>query len=177
MDMMSRVSRAAAPPPFLWRPHAQVTKHDDVFMLDGEGMPTVGNPFVKGRLFVIFKVKFMHFTRYALRSIASSRPARLVVWTFLLLPVCLVLSCLVLSCPVLSCRYPSMGFACVRGHRVTGVLRAGREGKREAHRTFERCARNIFVVSIIILALASVFFRTDFLVNVFFQLLPVLVPW
>ena len=34
----------------------QVTKHDDVFMLDGEGMPTVGNPFVKGRLFVIFKV-------------------------------------------------------------------------------------------------------------------------
>eukprot|EP00904_Undaria_pinnatifida_P001334 jgi/Undpi1/11200/HiC_scaffold_30.g13498.m1 len=36
----------------------QVTKHDDVFMLDGEGMPTVGNPFVKGRLFVIFKVTF-----------------------------------------------------------------------------------------------------------------------
>eukprot|EP00752_Nemacystus_decipiens_P016430 g14687.t1 len=36
----------------------QVTKHDDVFMLDGEGMPTVGNPFVKGRLFVIFKVEF-----------------------------------------------------------------------------------------------------------------------
>lgn len=34
----------------------QVTKHDDVFMLDGEGMPTVSNPFVKGRLFVIFKV-------------------------------------------------------------------------------------------------------------------------
>lgn len=34
----------------------QVTKHDDVFMLDGEGMPTVGNPFVKGRLFIIFKV-------------------------------------------------------------------------------------------------------------------------
>lgn len=33
-----------------------MTKHDDVFMLDGEGMPTVGNPFVKGRLFVIFKV-------------------------------------------------------------------------------------------------------------------------
>ncbi len=33
----------------------QVTKHDDVFMLDGEGMPTIGNPFVKGRLFVIFK--------------------------------------------------------------------------------------------------------------------------
>ncbi|CAN0428616.1 unnamed protein product, partial [Laminaria digitata] len=27
-------------------------------MLDGEGMPTVGNPFVKGRLFVIFKVTF-----------------------------------------------------------------------------------------------------------------------
>lgn len=26
-------------------------------MLDGEGMPTVGNPFVKGRLFIIFKVK------------------------------------------------------------------------------------------------------------------------
>ncbi|CAB1120802.1 HSP40 [Ectocarpus sp. CCAP 1310/34] len=36
----------------------QVTKHDDVFMLDGEGMPTIGNPFVKGRLFVIFKVTF-----------------------------------------------------------------------------------------------------------------------
>lgn len=34
----------------------QITKHDDVFMLDGEGMPTVGNPFVKGRLFIIFKV-------------------------------------------------------------------------------------------------------------------------
>lgn len=39
----------------------QVTKHDDVFMLDGEGMPTVGNPFVKGRLFVIFKVSAVHF--------------------------------------------------------------------------------------------------------------------
>lgn len=25
-------------------------------MLDGEGMPTVSNPFVKGRLFIIFKV-------------------------------------------------------------------------------------------------------------------------
>lgn len=37
-------------------PFAQVTKHDDVFMLDGEGMPTVSNPFVRGRLFVIFKV-------------------------------------------------------------------------------------------------------------------------
>lgn len=34
----------------------QVTKHDDVFTLDGEGMPTVGNPFVKGRLFIVFKV-------------------------------------------------------------------------------------------------------------------------
>ncbi|CAM9112162.1 unnamed protein product [Pylaiella littoralis] len=36
----------------------QVTKHDDVFMIDGEGMPTISNPFVKGRLFVIFKVTF-----------------------------------------------------------------------------------------------------------------------
>ena len=35
---------------------SQVTKHDDVFMLDEEGMPTVSNPFVKGRLFIIFKV-------------------------------------------------------------------------------------------------------------------------
>lgn len=35
----------------------QVTKHDDVFMLDGEGMPTIANPFVKGRLFIIFKVR------------------------------------------------------------------------------------------------------------------------
>ncbi|CAN0112486.1 unnamed protein product, partial [Discosporangium mesarthrocarpum] len=34
----------------------QVTKHDDVFMIDHEGMPTVGNPFVKGRLFILFKV-------------------------------------------------------------------------------------------------------------------------
>ena len=38
-----------------------MTKHDDVFMLDGEGMPTVGNPFVKGRLFVIFKVSAPYF--------------------------------------------------------------------------------------------------------------------
>ncbi|CAM9295284.1 unnamed protein product, partial [Discosporangium mesarthrocarpum] len=27
-------------------------------MIDHEGMPTVGNPFVKGRLFILFKVKF-----------------------------------------------------------------------------------------------------------------------
>ena len=54
----------------------QVTKHDDVFMLDGEGMPTVGNPFVKGRLFVIFKVslrlrRFLSF--FAFRSLPHGR--------------------------------------------------------------------------------------------------------
>ncbi|CAM9266454.1 unnamed protein product [Choristocarpus tenellus] len=35
-----------------------VTKHDDVFMIDHEGMPTAGNPFLKGRLFILFKVQF-----------------------------------------------------------------------------------------------------------------------
>lgn len=44
----------------------QVTKHDDVFMLDGEGMPTVGNPFVKGRLFVIFKASVLWPARVVL---------------------------------------------------------------------------------------------------------------
>lgn len=35
-----------------------VTKHDEVKMINGEGMPFHGNPFTKGRLFLHFKVKF-----------------------------------------------------------------------------------------------------------------------
>jgi len=36
----------------------QVTKPDGVRMISGEGMPYHGNPFTKGRLFVVFRVKF-----------------------------------------------------------------------------------------------------------------------
>lgn len=36
----------------------QVTKPDGVRMISGEGMPYHGNPFTKGRLFIVFRVKF-----------------------------------------------------------------------------------------------------------------------
>lgn len=39
-------------------PAGKVIKPDSVHMIDGEGMPYHGNPFTKGRLFVIFKVNF-----------------------------------------------------------------------------------------------------------------------
>ena len=35
-----------------------VTKHDSVKVIQGEGMPFLGSPFTKGRLFVHFSVKF-----------------------------------------------------------------------------------------------------------------------
>jgi DnaJ family protein A protein 2 len=35
-----------------------VTKHDHLMVIDGEGMPHHTNPYVKGRLFVLFKVVF-----------------------------------------------------------------------------------------------------------------------
>ena len=37
-------------------PEGQVTKHDAVRMIQGEGMPHHGNPFTKGRLFLRFQV-------------------------------------------------------------------------------------------------------------------------
>jgi DnaJ family protein A protein 2 len=39
-------------------PEGQVTKHDAVRMIQGEGMPHHGNPFTKGRLFIRFQVEF-----------------------------------------------------------------------------------------------------------------------
>ncbi|CAM9366651.1 unnamed protein product [Phaeothamnion confervicola] len=36
----------------------EVTRHDQLRMIDSEGMPHHNNPFVKGRLFVVFKVAF-----------------------------------------------------------------------------------------------------------------------
>jgi DnaJ homolog subfamily A member 2 len=39
-------------------PPGEVTKHDRVKMIEGEGMPFHGNPFTKGRLFLHFVVKF-----------------------------------------------------------------------------------------------------------------------
>lgn len=39
-------------------PAGQVIKPDQVKMIDSEGMPTHGNPFVKGRMFLLFKVAF-----------------------------------------------------------------------------------------------------------------------
>jgi DnaJ homolog subfamily A member 2 len=39
-------------------PAGQVVKHEQVKSIENEGMPTHGNPFVKGRLFLLFKVNF-----------------------------------------------------------------------------------------------------------------------
>ena len=39
-------------------PAGEVIKPDQVKMIDGEGMPHHGNPFVKGRLFLHFQIKF-----------------------------------------------------------------------------------------------------------------------
>jgi len=39
-------------------PAGRVVKPDSVHMIEGEGMPYHGNPFTKGRLFVIFRVNF-----------------------------------------------------------------------------------------------------------------------
>lgn len=39
-------------------PPGQVIKHEDVRIIAGEGMPMYGDPFSKGRLFIIFKVNF-----------------------------------------------------------------------------------------------------------------------
>ncbi|CAM9231972.1 unnamed protein product [Heterosigma akashiwo] len=36
----------------------EVVKPDELRMVDGEGMPHHGNPFTKGRLFILFKVQF-----------------------------------------------------------------------------------------------------------------------
>jgi DnaJ family protein A protein 2 len=39
-------------------PPGQVVKPDQVKVIESEGMPTHGNPFVKGRMFLLFKVQF-----------------------------------------------------------------------------------------------------------------------
>lgn len=39
-------------------PAGQVIKPDMVKMINGEGMPNHGNPFVKGRMFLLFKIQF-----------------------------------------------------------------------------------------------------------------------
>jgi DnaJ-class molecular chaperone len=39
-------------------PPGKVVKHEDVRILPGEGMPKYGDPFEKGRMFIIFKVNF-----------------------------------------------------------------------------------------------------------------------
>ena len=39
-------------------PSGSVVKPDAVRVINGEGMPFLGNPFTKGRLFILFKVKF-----------------------------------------------------------------------------------------------------------------------
>lgn len=49
--MDGRVLRIDSPP-------GKVVKPDSVHMIDGEGMPYHGNPFTKGRLFVVFRVSF-----------------------------------------------------------------------------------------------------------------------
>jgi DnaJ family protein A protein 2 len=36
----------------------EIIKPDAVRMIQGEGMPRHGNPFVKGRLFIVFKIDF-----------------------------------------------------------------------------------------------------------------------
>ena len=53
----------------------QVVKPDHVKMLDKEGMPYHGNPFVKGRLFLQFKVQFpKELPRDAVKQIAAALP-------------------------------------------------------------------------------------------------------
>lgn len=49
--MDGRVLRIDSPP-------GKVIKPDSVHMINGEGMPYHGNPFTKGRLFCLFRVKF-----------------------------------------------------------------------------------------------------------------------
>ena len=39
-------------------PPGQVVKHEEIKIIPGEGMPQYRDPYSKGRLFVIFKVKF-----------------------------------------------------------------------------------------------------------------------
>lgn len=39
-------------------PVGKIVKPDSVHMIQGEGMPYHGNPFTKGRLFIIFRVNF-----------------------------------------------------------------------------------------------------------------------
>lgn len=55
----------------------KVTKHDALQMIDGEGMPHAGNPYVKGRLFVLFKVSFPdRLDDATVKTLASVLPAR-----------------------------------------------------------------------------------------------------
>ena len=36
----------------------KVIKPNEVMVLDGEGMPYLGNPFTKGKLFILFSIEF-----------------------------------------------------------------------------------------------------------------------
>lgn len=55
----------------------KVTKHEALQVIDHEGMPHAGNPYVKGRLFVLFRVKFPdQLSETELKGLLSILPAR-----------------------------------------------------------------------------------------------------
>lgn len=56
-------------------PAGQVIRPDQVKMVDKEGMPHHGNPFVKGRMFLMFKVNFpKELPQNAVKQIAAALP-------------------------------------------------------------------------------------------------------
>jgi DnaJ family protein A protein 2 len=56
-------------------PAGQVIKPDHVKMISGEGMPNHGNPFVKGRLFIQFKIAFpRELPKATVKAISDALP-------------------------------------------------------------------------------------------------------
>jgi DnaJ homolog subfamily A member 2 len=57
-------------------PAGRVVKPDSVHMIEGEGMPYHGNPFTKGRLFIIFRVNFpSSLPQNTIRALQQALPA------------------------------------------------------------------------------------------------------
>lgn len=55
----------------------EVTRHDQLRMIEGEGMPHHNNPFTKGRLFVVFKLVFpKHLEPMQVAALESVLPPR-----------------------------------------------------------------------------------------------------
>lgn len=54
----------------------KVIKPNEVMVIDGEGMPYLGNPFTKGKLFIVFSIKFPEtpFSEAQVRVLKSVLP-------------------------------------------------------------------------------------------------------